>query len=319
MSAKNSSLAPVNVSAEVLLVAALLTLQGCSKELDARQVHVEQGLIYKKDASDPFTGTLTNVGPNQVGREYGAQFLPFEGNCSVLVRDGLFDGTANCKNAKGKKVAEVTYSQGHQNGALKVWAPDTDNLMLSMTVRGSIVDGVTERFNPKTGKIISRVAYSAGQKSGEEKLWDITGDTLLTDLNWKNGTKTGVYRYGAKEEHYKAGVRDGLWKTCQLNNSISRERFQANYHKAEAYDAMAERLGGTYFLPALVDSPSSVECTEVIYKDGIEQITTAASAGVSTSVDACLDAKVTAFHKEHGNDAPIIHDLIEEWQATCRK
>ena len=105
----------------------------------------------------------------------------------------------------------------------------------------------------------------------------------------------------------------------QLNRSISHERLQANYDKAEAYDAIVERLGGTYFLPALVDTPSGAECTEVIYKDGIEQPTAAVSAETGTSVDACLDAKVAAFHKESGDDAPIVHDVIEEWKAVCRK
>jgi hypothetical protein len=303
---------------KLLLLAGLLALQGCSQEIDARQARVEQGLIYKKDASDPFSGTLTNVGPNEVGREYGGNFLPFEGGCTVPVKNGMFDGLVSCKNSKGKKIAEVTYSHGHQDGAFKVWAPDTDNLMLSMAVRGGFPDGVMERYNPKSGKIISRIAYAAGKKSGEEKRWDITGETLLTDLAWGNGSQTGVFRYGENEEHYKAGVRDGIWKMCQLNRSVPPERLQANYSKAQAYYGMAEQLGGTYFLPALVDSPTGVECTEKVYKDGIEQ-PAAISAGASSTQDACLDAKIAAFRKENGDDAPIMHDVIEEWEGQCRK
>lgn len=312
-----ASQAGVSTAAKVLVLASLLALQGCSREIDARQARVDQGLIYKKDASEPFTGTLINVGITEVGREYGAQFLPFEGSCTVPVKVGMFDGNASCKDSKGKKIAEVTYRQGHQDGVLKVWAPDTDNLMLSMEVHGGVAEGVMERFNPKTGKIISHVAYSAGKKSGEEKLWDITGETLLTDLTWENGAQTGVNRYGDREEHYKAGVRDGVWKMCQLNRSISPERLQANYDKTQAYYAMAERLGGTYFLPALVDSPSGVECTETVYKDGIEQKATA--AGPDSSEDACLDAKIAAFHKENGGDTPIANDLIQEWESGCKK
>lgn len=315
---KKSSLIPVKSTAKVLVIAALLVMQGCSQEIDSRQVHVEQGLIYKKDATDPFTGTLTNVGPSQLGREYGAQFLPFEGSCTVPVRDGMFDGLASCKNAAGKKVAEVTYSQGHQDGALKVWAPDTDNLMVSLTVRDGVADGVMERYNPKTGKIISRIAYSAGKKSGEEKRWDVTGETLLTDLTWEKGAQTGVYRYGDREEHYKSGARDGIWKTCPLNRSIPPDRLKANYEKAQAYYAMAEQLGGTYFLPALVDSPSGVECTEEVYNDGAELSDAATGKVTGSSVDACLDAKIAAFRKENGAETPIVNDVIEEWTAGCK-
>lgn len=302
----------------VLLCLSGLLLQGCHQEIDARQAHLEQGLIYKKDASDPFTGTLVNVGPNELGREYGAQFLPFEGSCSVPVKDGLFNGVAICKNAQAKKIAEVTYGEGHQNGPLKVWAPNTDNLTLSLTVRNGVVDGMMERYNPKTGKMISRVEYSAGRQAGEEKLWDITGETLLTDLTWENGMQTGVYRTGGREEYYKAGARDGVWKSCQLNRSVSPERLETNFHKAQAYATMAMQLGGTYFLPALVDSPSGVECTETVYKEGREQ-TVAASSAADTSGDACLDAKIAAFHKENGDDAPVMNDVIEEWKGQCRK
>lgn len=288
-------------------------------KIDARQVHAEQGLIYKKDASDPFTGTLTNVGSTQVARDYGIQFMPFDGNCTVPVKDGMFDGLVDCKDAKGKKIAEIAYSNGHQDGVFKMWAPDTDNLTLSMSVRGGFADGLMERYNPKSGKIISRVNYIAGKKVGEEKQWDITGENLLTDLTWDNGVQTGVSRYGEREEHYKAGVRDGIWKMCELNRSIPMERLQPNYEKARLYNAMAEQIGGTYFLPALVDSPSGVECTEVVYKDGVKQAAPSAAVPLSSTLDSCLDAKITAFHKANGDDAPIMNDVIQEWEAGCKK
>src|SRR5471030_516576 len=318
MSQINTSPTVIITATKLLLLSGLLALQGCSQEIDARQARVEQGLIYKKDASDPFSGTLTNVGPNEVGREYGGQFLAFDGGCTAPVKNGMFDGVISCKNPKGKKIAEVTYSQGHEDGAFKVWAPDTDNLMLSMTVRGGFPDGVMERFNPKSGKIISRIAYAAGKKAGQEKQWDITGETLLIDLTWENGAQTGVSRHDDREEHYKAGAYDGIWKMCQLNRSIPFERLQANYEKAKVYAAMAEQMGGSYFLPALVDSPSGVECTETIYKDGTKQATPLAATASSSTPDACLDAKIAAFRKENGPDAPVSDDVIQEWKGQCK-
>lgn len=319
MSKINLLLGPTSTTSKLFLLAGLIALQGCSQEMDARQAHVEQGLIYKKDASDPFTGTLTNVGPKEIGREYGGNLLPFDGGCIVPVKKGLFDGMVSCKNSKGKKIAEVNYSEGHQDGALKVWAPDTDNLMLSMTVRSAVPDGLMERYNPKSGKIISRVDYAAGKKSGQEKQWDITGETLLTDLAWENGVQTGVYRYGENEEHYKAGLRDGVWKMCQLNRSAPPERLQANYQKAQAYSALADRLGGTYFLPALVDSPSGVECIETVYKDDVKQSASMAAVAPGSAPDACLNSKIAAFRKENGEEAPIKDDVIQEWKADCYK
>jgi len=311
---------PLKFATVVVASISIILLQGCSREIDARQAHVEQGLIYKKDASDPFSGTLTNVDVTKVGKRYAADYGIWEGNCAVPVKDGLFDGAAECKNLKGKKIGEFSYSKGQIEGTVKVWASDADNLMLSTTIRNGEPDGTEERFNPKTGKVISRINYRAGQKVGEEKLWDITGDNLLTDLIWESGARTGVYRYDGREEHYKANMPDGVWKSCQLNVELPAERRKPNYDKFRAYAAMAQQLGGTYYLPALVDDPSAVKCTETVYKDGVRQAT-APAANVATPLasDACFDAKVAAFRKANGEDAPIMNDVMQEWEAGCKK
>lgn len=308
----------VQRKSRLLILAGLVSLQGCSSEVDVRQSHVEQGLIYKKDASDPFTGKLTNVDITEVGKGYLAQYGTWEGACTVPVRDGRFDGIAECKNSKNKKVGEFTYHQGQQDGTQKMWASDSGNLMFAVTLRNGVAEGVEERYNPKTGKIISRINFEAGKKAGEEKRWDITGETLLTDLTWQQGAQTGVYRYGEREEHYKAGARDGIWRTCQLNREISMERLKPNYEKAQVYYALAEKLGGTYFLPALVDEPSGVECTEVVYKDGVEKIVIVADSTPSSG-NPCLDAKIAVFRKANGEEVPIINDVIQEWEASCKE
>jgi len=301
-----------------LMLTGLFSLAGCSREIDMRQTHIEQGLIYKKDASDPFTGTLTNVDVIEVGKRYAAQYGAWEGSCNVPVKDGQFDGTAVCKDAKGKQIGEFAYSKGQIDGVLKMWASDSGNLMMSSTIHGGEPDGVEERYNPKTGKIISRINYQAGKKAGEEKRWDITGETLLTDLVWENGKQTGVSRSGEREEHYKGGVPDGVWKSCELNREIPMERLKPNYDKAQAYNALAEKLGGTYFLPALVDGPSGVVCKEAVYQNGIKQAA-AVSSTVQGTGDACLDSKIAAFRKENGEDVPINHDVIQEWESGCKK
>lgn len=309
----------VRSAATLLLLAGLLTLQGCSREIDARQAHVEQGLIYKKDASNPFTGTMNNVNAVEVTKRFTAQFLLFEASCTVPVQEGLFDGVAVCKDVKGSKVAEVKYGKGKMDGAFKVWAADTGNLMMSTTIRGGEPDGLEERYNPKSGKIISRVNYSSGSKVGEEKQWDVTGETLLTDLIWENGKKTGVLRSGEREEHYKAGVYDGVWKLCRWSGSLTGERLSATDAKYRAYYAIADQLGGTSFLPAVADSPADVECTETVYKDGVKQAAVAVNAAPPSTGDACLDAKIAAFHKANGDDAPIMNDVMQEWEAGCKK
>jgi hypothetical protein len=193
-----------------------------------------------------------------------------------------------------------------------MWAPDTGNLMMSMTVRGGVSDGTEEYYNAKTGKIIDRINYEAGQHVGEEKHWDISGATLLTDLVWQGGKKTGVYRSQEREEHYKAGSYDGVWKTCRWSDSVP-------LAKRQAYLEKVRPLEGRYFLPAVADNPADVECTEEIYTDGVKQTAVVADAAPPSTGDACLNAKIAAFHKENGDDAPIMNDVMQEWEAGCKK
>jgi hypothetical protein len=299
------------MAVKLLLLAGFLTLQGCSREIDVRQSHVEQGLIYKKDASDPFSGTLNNVGAVEVLKRYTAQFQLFAATCMVPVQEGLFDGVAVCKDAKGTKVAEVKYGKGQVDGAFKVWAADTGKLMMSTTIRGGETDGTEEYYNSETGKVISRVSYQAGKHVGEEKHWDIAGETLLTDLVWQDGKKTGVYRSPEREEHYKAGIYDGTWKMCWWSDSVP-------LAKRQAYEEKIKPLGGRYFIPAVVDNPADAKCTETVYADGVKQAAAVANAAPGSG-DACLDAKIAAFRKENGEEAPVNNDVIQEWEASCKK
>jgi len=302
--------------ANVVAITGLLTLQGCSQEIDVRQVHVEQGLMYKKDATDPFTGTVINVDIAKITKKYISLLPSLDGSCTAQLKNGLFDGEAICKSPTGKKIVEIMYNQGHQNGAFKAWGVDNDNLIVSTTLREGYYDGLMERYNPKTGKTISRVNYLAGEKSGEEKLWDITGENLLTDLTWENGTQTGVSRDGGIEAHYKAGSLNGSWKRCQWASSLTPEKRQAYIAKEYTYSGFAQQLGGTYFLSAIADSSNDIECTEEIYIDGTKQIPIInAESGISTN--ACLESKIEEFHKKMGNDIPISNDMTEEWKSMC--
>jgi len=308
----NASPSATNTAAKLFLLAGALALQGCSQKIDARQARVDQGLIYKKDASDPFSGTLTNVGPAEIGKGYGSKLLPPVGNCTVPVKNGLFDGTVTCQGADGKKTAEVEYSQGHQDGKFKAWSATSGVLTASATVRMGVADGLLELFNPDTGKLITHLELQAGKKDGQEKQWDFTGDVLLTDLRWSNGQQTGVFRSGGTEEHYKNGVLDGIKKECGF---LAEAGQSAKQHE---FARKAFEQGGTYFIPQLADNPNQIQCREFNYVDGTLQSTPPAEVSNST-LDACLDTKIAAFRKENGEEAPIIDDVIQEWKASCKE
>jgi antitoxin component YwqK of YwqJK toxin-antitoxin module len=291
-------------------------LLGCGQKIDARQAHTEEGLIYKENSTTPFSGTLINVGANEIGKEFGSKFIPASSSCTVPVKNGLFDGMATCNNAS-RKTAEVSYSQGHQNGKFETWAPSSGVLTTSATLRMGIPDGLIERFNPDSGKLISQLEVESGKKSGHEKQWNFTGETLLTDVIWTDGHATGVYRSGSVEEHFKNGLLNGVRRECRFSFGAGQSE------KGAAALSNSLQYGGTWFVPQMVENPSQMECTEANYKDGLIQnntlLNSANTSSQSSSKDACVDAKIDEFHKTNGEDAVIINDVITEWEESCTK
>lgn len=301
---------PMNSSQDILkrclaLMMAALALQACSQKIDARQAQRKQGLIYKMNADDPFTGTLVNFQPNELG-------VPVHGACEVHLKDGLLDGVASCVYDNGAKFLEIEYASGKYNGEFKLWHGETKKMIAKTNWKNGVKDGGEEHYNPKTGKILSRTNWSGNALVGEQKVWDVTGETLLTDLTWKDGKKTGYSKYDEDERNYKDGEMDGVQRQCKWNG---------DYQIQAAHQALAQSLGGGFFVPMIAKSKSDFTCTEETYKDGAKvggENTVAAGAG-HESADVCFGKKFAAFRKEKGDDVPITDDAMQEWTDECRK
>lgn len=62
----------------------------------------------------------------------------------------------------------------------------------------------------------------------------------------------------------------------------------------------------------------SIEINMETFKK-IGAINSAKSSGSNNNVSTCLDKKINDFRKERGQDAPINHDVLSEWEADCSK
>lgn len=266
---------------------AVLFLGGCAESIDARQTQVVNGLIYKRNADDPFTGTLKNY--------QGLRLVPgCVESAEVSVKDGLLDGKATC-TFRGKKSAELGFKEGKKHGEWRT-------------------------FDDK-GEVYARVGWSNDRKDGVEKIYGVNHlnpPEPLVDLIWKNGKQTGtvsdndvfiVFRY-----------RDGQREGEQLGYSVH-DGAALYLFRRESY-AEGRLHGLTKIL-----NPQGQVIREEIYKDGdlvsSKEVGQAkppqaqANAAV-LNVQGCVDTRIVAFRVQHGEDEVITADQLGEWEAECR-
>ncbi|KPN91311.1 hypothetical protein AL066_13520 [Pseudomonas nunensis] len=190
-----------------------LSLSGCfTEEVDNRQTHEIQGLIYKIHEKDPFTGRILNFPMSVMG-------LYSVGACSVDIKKGLPDGEMRCSDNAGTLVGVAHFEAGKRDGSDEKYDPKTTK----MTSRGhwakGQLDGVQELFNAQTGDLIGETHYIAGKQAGTEKLWDASGKTLITSLDWQNGVQTGFDNRGEHRRNLLNGKEHGVQQSFSIHNN----------------------------------------------------------------------------------------------------
>jgi hypothetical protein len=260
------------------------------------------------NADDPFTGTLVNFQPNDLG-------ISVHGACEVHLKDGLLNGAASCVYDNGAKFLEIEYANGKYSGEFKLWHSKTTKMMAKTNWKNGVKDGIEEHYNPNSGKLVSQVHWSSNKKNGQERIWDSDGQVLLTDLAWTDGGhKTGYSKSGEHENHFMNGQYEGTQRHYT---------WQGDYNIYSLAEATATQFGGDFFVPLLSKNPQDYKVTEKTYKNGEEvgasTVISPSSQSSTSKLDTCLDIRIAMFREENGKDAPIIDDVIQEWKAECGK
>lgn len=183
---------------------AIFHLQGCSEKIDTRQIQEVNGLIYKLNYADPFTGTVSNY--KMPG------FFVSPGTCELEVKDGKLDGTTICTLSNGVKFSETQYSDGLKNGLEQIWKSPQGILTSKKEWKNGKSDGLEETFDEMTGERTSLTNWSNNQKIGREQKWDPSGQTLLLSFDWTEGKNTGFSRINGEEKNFKNGKLDGFYR-----------------------------------------------------------------------------------------------------------
>ncbi|WP_039912990.1 toxin-antitoxin system YwqK family antitoxin [Cellvibrio mixtus] len=210
-----------------------LIVTGCNQTIDARQLKLIQGLHYKINDNEPFTGTVTNY------RNLGA----FSTSCSVEMKEGQLDGNFECKTKNGFTTTKLEYKNNLKNGVEQVWDEESGNLVSKTSWKEGKRDGSDERYNYKTGKLIQITHWSENRKEGEEKIWDASGEKLLTHLDWEDGKQSGFSTWSEWEENYKDGKLHGTRKHFGLKQNASYDEYQAASTEIQLLNAGTFSIG----------------------------------------------------------------------------
>lgn len=216
--------------ATLAVLCSALLIQGCGQKIDAKQATSINGLIYKLNDNEPFTGKISNF---MVNLSMDLFTVRLTGKCDVLVKNGLLDGTTTCTAFdKPTKVFEAGYSKGKLDGTEKHWDWGNGELASKASWKEGRKDGTEEAFNPANGKKVVLIHWSNGNKVDDEKRWSSTGEVILTDLQWKDGKASGYIKTTGnlsllgdegitQEATYKDGVLHGLKKTYDVDRANS--------------------------------------------------------------------------------------------------
>jgi antitoxin component YwqK of YwqJK toxin-antitoxin module len=291
------------LSAAWVLFAALAatTLSGCSRSIDAAQTQIIQGLVYKLNDSDPFSGEVKNASVRAVSAEAEP------GTCTLPCKDGHLHGTVTCQSENGKKILEQEWNQGRKEGAEKIWDSHTGNLRVEAHWKADKEDGVYEVYNPAINKLVMHNEYKSGKLEGEQKIWDVrTGETLLTDLTWKDGRKTGYSKSRDLEENYRDGKLHGARRHYTYTD-------QSVVHAMLEAERLVQQVrGGDYFGGQFPGAKIDVDET---YVDGLR---TAGAQRTSMSLSDCKDLYLWGHRKQLGPDAIVTADQLADWEALCK-
>ncbi len=211
------------------IAAASLSLSGCfTEEVDNRQTHEIQGLIYKIHADEPFTGRIVNYPVSLLG-------LFSVGSCAVDIKKGLPDGEMRCSDNAGQLLGVIHFEAGKRDGKEEKFDAKTGNKIAEGNWKQGRMDGLQEQFNPENGERLVEANYIAGNKVGRERAWDSQGKTLIADLEWEGGKQTGFDNRGTDQHTYLAGKYHGLQKTLGLDGNRFYVAHEENYENGELH------------------------------------------------------------------------------------
>lgn len=328
-----------------------LSLTGCSSEkIDSRQLDLNNGLVYKHGSDNPFTGEVVfkDSMPNELAAYWNNQIdnVVISGpaaqniisDCTVHYTAGLIDGHSTCTDQKGNVILELNYKNQAYDGVSKLSNPDTGNVVAYLpwkngkwngklkvfTWNGKLVvnDATWKDGSIDSGKIINQTGeyeYEDGKKNGPARL--IGGNSVIATGSYKDDQRDGAWVDSGTGAHYESWL-DTLERTNAALYGIL-----LNISKIDSSWVNGKLEGKISFYgqnnTLLADASASngviVPGSMHVYPINGSNAGAPQAADGKSPTDACVDAWISAFHKEQGQDAAISNDQLDEWQGDCQQ
>lgn len=328
-----------------------ISLTGCgSEKIDSRQIELNNGLVYKHGSDNPFTGEVAFKGsmPSELAAYWNNQIdnIVISGpaaqniisDCTVHYAAGIIDGNSTCTDQKGNVILEVDYKNGEYDGVSKLSNPDTGNVVANLSWRNGKWDGKLKVFtwNGKlvvndatwndgsidSGKVINRTGeyeYEDGKKNGPARL--IGGNSVIATGSYKDDQRDGEWVDSGSASYYEPWL-DTLYRTNSALSgiSINVSRVDSNWVNGKLEGKISfYRNGNILFADASTSNGEIVPGTLHIYPINGSNVDASQAADGKSPIDACVDAWISAFHKEQGQDAAISNDQLNELQGDCQQ
>ncbi|MFZ6772338.1 toxin-antitoxin system YwqK family antitoxin [Undibacterium sp. SXout7W] len=342
------------VAAMVIMLSVLIT--GCSKKIDYREASNMRGLVYRANESTPFNGTIKNepwgtsypepaIGSCSTeykeGLKNGKMLCTSNTGIKMVESewtDGNKDGTEKLWEVKtGRLWRETHYKNGHKDGLEEVHNPYEDVVIQKRYWANDAKSGSEKVWDFSGKNLLQDLEWIDGKQSGTAKHGEV-------DEIYKNGKLDGIKKtYDYPEDfdkkqaiyNFEKEARQNLEKLLggsfflgtQPGMVVSNvETFKDGLLQAkpENQACVDAKIAEFHAAKGINEAPwnSDIaqwdgECAKSKVAATTPTQTASGNAAADQKIQLCVDAKVAAFRKASGPDAPVIHDMQEEWEQEC--
>ncbi|MCC7704874.1 hypothetical protein IGS59_21765 [Janthinobacterium sp. GW460P] len=157
-----------------LIILSALTVVGCNKTVDFRNIEISNNLIYERGENKAFTGKITNMPLRNMPVQKIIKITDLINNVSsnkslaeILAVNSL---EAMTGNGYGRIVCDTISDGGLLDGATTCKIPSLGTPLFSFTFKKNSLDGKVTIYDVKhDGRIVAEAEYKDGDINGPSK------------------------------------------------------------------------------------------------------------------------------------------------------
>ncbi|MFL0798740.1 MAG: hypothetical protein K6L73_14755 [Cellvibrionaceae bacterium] len=218
----------------LLAIFVILSISGCSKEVNYNALEKYQGLYYEIETGELFTGLVDDFpsySKNSIFGQLAAAMNKSVQNrhCRAEMVDGLLDGQLECKHPDtSNTLLTIEYKKGKKHGTERSWNYETGNSISELNYKNDKLHGKQKLWNNETEELTKEENYEYGKLNGRKRKWDKHG-VLLEDLEYKNNVRISGINTAYEPgkiciEHYENKLLNGKKECYRIQTNSSKDK-----------------------------------------------------------------------------------------------